>query len=64
MDRMILDCYGWSDLDLAHGFHRNERSQTRYTISPETRREVLRRLLALDLEVAARERPGELADLL
>jgi hypothetical protein len=55
MDRAILACYGWSDIDPGHGFHQNERGQTRYTISPAARREILRRLLALNLEIAARE---------
>lgn len=55
MDRAILACYGWTDLDPGHGFHANERGQTRYTINPEARRELLRRLLALNLEIAARE---------
>lgn len=55
MDQVILACYGWTDLDPGHGFHANERGQTRYTIGPEARRELLRRLLALNLEVAARE---------
>lgn len=35
--------------------HQNERSQTRYTISPTARREILRRLLAMNLEIAAHE---------
>ena len=55
MDRAILACYGWQDLDPGHGFHQNERGQTRYTISPAARREVVRRLLELNLEVAAKE---------
>jgi len=63
MDRAILACYGWTDpsagsgqaIDPGHGFHQNERGQTRYTISPAARREILRRLLALNLEIAARE---------
>lgn len=38
-----------------HGFHQNERGQTRYTISLEARREVLRRLLELNLEVGAKQ---------
>ncbi len=53
MDRAILACYGWTDLDAGHGFHINERGQTRYTVSPAARREILRRLLALNLEIAA-----------
>jgi len=55
MDRAILACYGWTDLDPGHGFHENERGQTRFTISPDARRDVLRRLLALNLEIAAAE---------
>jgi len=55
MDRLILTFYDWSDLDPGHGFHQNERGQTRYTISPTARRDLLRRLLELNLEVAAQE---------
>ena len=40
---------------IGHDFHQNERGRTRYTISPTFRREILRRLLALNLEIAARE---------
>jgi hypothetical protein len=53
MDRVILACYGWTDLDPGHGFHANDRGQTRFTIGPDARREILRRLLALNLEIAA-----------
>lgn len=67
MDRAILACYGWTDpsagsgqaIDPGHGFHQNERGQTRYTIGPTARREILRRLLALNLEIAARKTAGE-----
>ncbi len=55
LDRAILACYGWTDLDPGHDFHPNDRGQTRYTISPAARRELLHRLLALNLETAARE---------
>jgi hypothetical protein len=55
MDRAILGCYGWETLEPGHGFHQNERGQTRYTISPTARREVLRRLLGLNLAIAAAE---------
>lgn len=55
MDIAILACYGWTDLDAGHGFYPNERGQTRYTISPGARREILRRLLALNLGLAAQE---------
>jgi hypothetical protein len=59
MDCAIIACYGWTDLDLSHSFYQNERGQTRYTISPSARRELLRRLLALNLDVAAKESVGE-----
>ncbi|RTI39201.1 hypothetical protein CSW18_07185 [Thermus scotoductus] len=52
MDRVILACYGWVDLDPEHGFYQNERGQTRFTVSPEARREILKRLLILNLELA------------
>lgn len=38
-----------------HSFHQNERGQTRYTISPTARRELLRRLLELNLQVASQQ---------
>lgn len=59
MDRTILACYGWTDLDPGHGFHANERGQVRYTVSPAARCEILRRLLALNFEIAAREAATE-----
>jgi hypothetical protein len=49
MDRAILACYGWEDLEPSHGFYQNDRGQMRFTISPEARREVLVRLLQLNL---------------
>ncbi|MEW5764472.1 MAG: Eco57I restriction-modification methylase domain-containing protein [Acidobacteriota bacterium] len=52
MDRAVLACYGWDDLDPQNGFHQNERGQTRFTISAAARRELLRRLLGLNLERA------------
>jgi hypothetical protein len=52
MDRIILACYGWSDLDPQHGFYHNDRGQTRFSVSPQTRREILGRLLELNLRVA------------
>ena len=59
MDKAILACYGWHDLEPGHGFHQNERGQIRFTISPQARREVLRRLLALNLRLAGEERTAD-----
>jgi hypothetical protein len=52
MAHAMLTCHGWPELDPAHGFHQNERGQTRYTISPTARREILRRLLVLNRALA------------
>jgi hypothetical protein len=55
MDNTILACYGWEDLNLDHGFYENERGKTRFTIADPARREVLKRLVALNLAVAEGE---------
>ena len=52
MDRAILLCYDWEDLEPQHDFYPNEPDQIRYTISPEARREVLHRLLELNQDLA------------
>jgi len=49
MDYIISSAYGWSDLDLGHGFHETPQG-VRYTISEAARREVLARLLQLNHE--------------
>lgn len=47
MDQAVAAAYGWSDLDLGHGFHETKQG-VRYTISESARRAVLDRLLALN----------------
>ncbi len=47
MDQAVAAAYGWTDLDLGHGFHQTKQGM-RYTISEAARREVLGRLLALN----------------
>jgi hypothetical protein len=63
MDEAVARAYGWADLDLAHGFHAQEylpeNDRTRYTISPAARREVLKRLLALNHERYAEEQAAK-----
>jgi hypothetical protein len=53
LDVSIRDAYGWQDLDLGHDFHEvealAEKDRVRYTISRAAHKEVLRRLLALNL---------------
>ena len=45
----VAAAYGWTDLDLGHGFHET-RQGLRYTIAEPARQEVLDRLLALNFE--------------
>jgi hypothetical protein len=49
MDQAVAEAYGWSDLDLGHGFHETAQG-VRFTISESARREVLARLLKLNHE--------------
>jgi hypothetical protein len=57
LDLAIRDAYGWTDLDLGHDFVEvetlPENDHVRYTISPTARKEVLKRLLALNHQRAA-----------
>jgi hypothetical protein len=59
LDHAVLAAYGWGDLALGHDFHAidtlPENDRIRYTISPSARKELLRRLLALNHERAATE---------
>ena len=54
MDRAVAAAYGWTDLDLGHGFHETKQG-VRFTISEAARREVLDRLLRLNHERYAEE---------
>jgi hypothetical protein len=54
MDQAVAAAYGWTGLDLDHGFHET-RQGVRYTISEPARREVLARLLKLNHERYAAE---------
>ena len=49
MDRAVADAYGWSSLDIEHGFHVTKQG-VRYTVSERVRNEVLARLLQLNHE--------------
>ncbi|GBD26186.1 hypothetical protein HRbin30_01516 [bacterium HR30] len=52
MDRAVLACYGWQDLELRHDFYQNDRGQTRFMPSPEGRRILLFRLMELSERLA------------
>ncbi len=54
MDNAVAAAYGWSDLDLGHGFHETKQG-VRYTICEPARRDVLARLLKLNHERYAEE---------
>lgn len=59
MDQAVLEAYGWSDIQLRHDFYEvdylPENDRVRYTIHPEARREVLKRLLELNHQIYADE---------
>jgi hypothetical protein len=59
LDNAVRDAYGWTDLNLGHDFVEvetlPENDRVRYTISPAARKEVLKRLLALNHERAREE---------
>lgn len=52
MDNAVLEAYGWSDIDLRHDFYEvdylPENDRIRFTIHPDVRKEVLKRLLELN----------------
>jgi hypothetical protein len=54
VDYAALNAYGWSDLDLGHGFHDTSQG-IRYTFEPIVRQEILDRLLELNLDRWASE---------
>ena len=54
LDHAVRDAFGWSDLDLGHGFHETKFG-TRFTFAPIPRQEVLDRLLELNHDRYAEE---------
>lgn len=54
LDYAIANAYGWTDLDLDHGFHETKFG-ARFTFAPAPRQEVLDRLLELNHERYAQE---------
>jgi hypothetical protein len=54
LDASVAAAYGWTDLELDHGFHETKQG-IRFTISEPARREVLQRLLKLNHERYAEE---------
>jgi hypothetical protein len=52
LDQTVAKAYGWTDLDLDHGFHEKG---TRYNVGGPARRNILDRLLALNHQRHAEE---------
>jgi hypothetical protein len=65
MDEAVLAAYDWTDLHLGHDFHvvetLPESDSVRYTISPKARKELLKRLLALNHQRSAEEKAAAAA---
>ena len=59
MDEAALRAYGWQDINLANDFYKVDylpkNDRVRYTISPDARKEVLKRLLKLNHEIHEQE---------
>ncbi|WDN90839.1 hypothetical protein BuS5_03810 [Desulfosarcina sp. BuS5] len=59
MDEKVISAYGWEDIKLAHDFYEvdylPENDRIRYTISPDARKEILKRLLKLNHEIHEQE---------
>ena len=59
MDEAVSDAYGWNDIKLQHDFYEvdylPENDRVRYTIHPDARKEVLKRLLELNHTIYEKE---------
>ncbi len=59
MDEAVLDAYGWRDIALCHDFYEvdylPENDRWRFTIHPDARKEVLKRLLELNHKIHEEE---------
>ena len=55
MDEAVLGAYGWGDISLQHNFYEvdylPENDRVRYTIHPDARKEILKRLLELNHKI-------------
>jgi len=64
MDLLILEAYGWKDIKLLHDFYEvdylPENDRIRFTIDPEARKEVLKRLLELNHKLHKEETQAQI----
>jgi predicted transcriptional regulator len=55
LDRAVLEAYAWSDVQLRHDFYEMdylpETDRIRFTIHPDARKEILKRLLELNHKI-------------
>ena len=63
IDSEIIKLYKWNDIDLKHSFyeldHLPEKDRTRFTIQPTVKKEILKRLLLLNLEQSKSDNLGK-----
>lgn len=63
MDNAVLQAYGWEDIKLNHDFYEveflPENDNIRFTINPESRKEILKRLLLLNHKIHEEEMKEE-----
>jgi hypothetical protein len=66
VDNAVLLSYGWSDITLLHDFYEvdylPENDRVRFTIHPDARKEVLKRLLELNHKIHEEEKASGLLD--
>jgi methylase of polypeptide subunit release factors len=59
MDKVVLETYSWQDIQLRHDFYEvdylPENDRVRFTIHPEARKEILKRLLELNHKIHEEE---------
>lgn len=66
MDKIVLEAYGWQDIELRHDFYEMdylpENDRIRFSIHPDARKEVLKRLLELNHKIHVEEMKAGLWD--
>lgn len=59
MDYSVMEAYGWQDVQLRHDFYEvdylSENDRVRFTIHPDARKEILKRLLELNHRIFEQE---------
>jgi hypothetical protein len=55
LDKAVISCYGWGNIDLNHSFYPNERKNVRFMPHTDAQREIFIRLMKLNQQIAAAE---------